>query len=725
MIVLRRVLVIAFALLALVGGQRGDATNPGGTQITNSATATYKDHSGRTFSVTSNTLVTTIAKLAAIVVSPKEIQANPGADGVGVGQIAIRTFTITNASNISDAYRITAAAAGSLTISSIAFVTPSGNIPVTINSTVSPTIAPGASIAVQVAITTTALAVKQSVPVTITAQTTVTDVANGLQSDTGKQWIVGASGPQLTGPGGASTTIQKTVNGVQVVQGQPGQVVTFSIAGQNSGGSPATHVVVTDTLVTGLTAVLSSVQVNGAAVTGATLVGQTITIPVGTVNAGAPFTVTFQASVPPGSQLGASFPNSATVSADGIAPLTTTPVAVFVGTSNIVFDGYEGASHPIAGAMLTLLDAQGNPVPIGGVPPGSVDTRGAAPQASSSPQGNPQQSQSNGAYAFALTAAQIAPGGSKFFLTIAAAGFLNRKIEIEIAPDPRALLYDVTATARDNEPLAMAGGFTLTGTAVTLQNVFNLFGNIPLFPPQTISVSKTADRSVVQSGDRILYTLLFKNSSNTGFGATTVVDTLPPYLLYATGTGKIDGVATEPTVTGRTLTWTIAQLGPAASHTITYDAIVFPGASSGTVLENNVTVSAQIPGSALPAVGTANTSVTVIPGAMTSRRVVLGRVFIDRMHTGHFVRGDVGIAGVRVFLEDGSYATTDPHGLFSFPSVRPGEHVLRVDVSTLPKNVHPDAFARMNSNRAMQQLVHGILDDGVMDDIEFAVEPGP
>lgn len=720
----RRVLVIACAVLALAGGYRSDAASIGGTVITNAATATFNDHSGHTFSVTSNTLTTTLAKLAAIVVSPKEAQPNPASDGVGVGQVAIRTFTITNSSNISDAYRITAAAAGPLTISSIAFVTSSRNIPVTLNSTVSPTIAPGASIAVQLAIATAGMSVKQSVAVTLTAQTTVTDVINGLQSDSGQEWIVGATGPVLTGPGGTNTTILKSVDGVQVVQGQPGQVVTFEIAGMNSGGTPATHVVVTDTLVTGLTAVLASVQVNGAAASGATLVGQTLSVPVGTVNAGAPFAVTFSASVPPGSQLGASFPNIASVSADGLPSQSTSPVSVFIGTANIVFDGDEGASHPIAGATLTLLDAQGNPVTVAGALSASPASAGAAPQASSAPGGNPQQSASNGAYEFALTAAQIAPTGSKFYLTVSAAGFANRKIEIDITPNPKAMLYDVTATSRDNEPLAVAGGFTLTSTAVTLQNVFNLFGNIPLFPPQTISVSKTADRSVVQAGDRILYSLIFKNASNASFGATTIVDTLPAYLVYATGTASVDGVATEPVVSGRTLTWTLAQLAAAATHTITYDAVVFPGAASGSILENTVTVSATIPGSTLPALGSANTSVTVIPGALTSRRVVLGRVFIDRMHTGYFVRGDAGIPGVRVFLEDGSYATTDANGLFSFPSVRPGEHVLRVDTSTLPRNVHPYSGVRMNSHKSMQQLVHGIFDDGVIDDMEFALDPG-
>ena len=90
---------------------------------------------------------------------------------------------------------------------------------------------------------------------------------------------------------------------------------------------------------------------------------------------------------------------------------------------------------------------------------------------------------------------------------------------------------------------------------------------------------------------------------------------------------------------------------------------------------------------------------------------------------GWFAKNDRPAPGVRVYLEDGSFATTDLNGEFSFPSVRPGMHVVRVDPLTLPKSAKRASDAPMNSPQSLQRLLHGVLDDGTMEDVEFALEP--
>jgi hypothetical protein len=95
--------------------------------------------------------------------------------------------------------------------------------------------------------------------------------------------------------------------------------------------------------------------------------------------------------------------------------------------------------------------------------------------------------------------------------------------------------------------------------------------------------------------------------------------------------------------------------------------------------------------------------------------VITGRVFLDIASSGHFARGDRGIAGVRVYMEDGTSALTDSQGRFSFPAARPGAHVLRIDSATLPSGVHG----------ITQRLVHGLLDDGLMQDVEFGLAGAP
>ncbi len=711
-------------LLCLLAGQHGLAASSGGTSIDNSVSATYADARGHAYSTRSNTVVATVAEIAAIVVSPKESKADSGTETVPVGQVTSRTFNVFNGSNIGDAYRVTALAAGSLSISSAKWVV-NGASSDAASGAVSPTVAPGASISLVVSIATAGMSVGAQVPVNVTVQTTATGTVNGLQSDTGREWVVGGTAPSLSGPGGSGSQVSKSVDKVSVVQSQPGATVTFDIVAMNSGGSPAQNVVVTDTVPSALTIVANSVKINGVpAGAAAGVQGQTLTVEAGTIAAGGTLDVSFDASVPPSLALGLSFVNVANISGAGIAQQPTSAASVFTGSANIVFDGFAGADHPIGGATISLLDQNGKPVQLQDAVQASAARRVLRGTFAGGGTSNPVVTGADGTYGFALQPSQIAAGGSKFFLTMDAPGYLNRKIELDITPGVENELYDVKALSDDGQPLAAAGGFTLTNKAVQLASVFGLFGNLPLFQSSPINVSKTADRSSAEPGDRIVYTVQFTNASPLALRNVVMTDTLDAGLAYAPETSRLDGVAgVEPAVNGRTLTWHLAALAAGASHTLTYAAVIFPSTASGTTLLNSVNVTGAA-GTGLNESGSANASVVVTGGMFSDRRVVTGRVFVDVRGTGHYTAGDRPVPGVRIYLEDGSYVITDAQGFFSFAAVRPGMHVLRIDPSTLPDGVTLFNGAPMNSTRSKQRLLHGILDGSTMEDVEFALQGG-
>jgi uncharacterized repeat protein (TIGR01451 family) len=335
---------------------------------------------------------------------------------------------------------------------------------------------------------------------------------------------------------------------------------------------------------------------------------------------------------------------------------------------------------------------------------------------------NPTATGADGAYTFALEPSQIAAGGSRFYLTISAPGFLNRKIQLDIKLGTDGVLYDVTAAALDNQPLARAGGYTLTSDAVSLADVFGLFGNIPLFTARTVAVTKTVDKTVASPGDRLVYTVGVGNPSQTPLAQTILVDTLPAGEAYAPGTARLDGDPFEPVVAGRTLTWTLANVAAGANYTVTYATVVFPSVAPDTTLVNGVTASAAIAGTNVTATASATADVRIITSAFSQRGIITGRVFIDARRSERFAKGDDGVAGVRIFLEDGSSVVTDRFGRYSFAGVRPGMHVLRVDATTLPDTTRPFGRPRMGSVWSMQRLVHGLFDDGLMEDVNFGVE---
>lgn len=730
-----RTMGFAVALFA-TAAESGGAAPAAGAVISNTVTAHYTDAHGTTYGTQSNTLNVTIAAVGAIAVSPKETAVDPAAEGFPVGTPITRTFTVANTGNASDAYTIQSAVTGAGTVTSVAFVTASGNLPVTLGTTVSPSVPPGESIRVQVVISTVGTAVGAAFPISLVARSTNTAVANGLVSDTGKEWGVAQAAAAIAGPLGPDTAINKLVDQVRTHTASPGETVTYSIAFKNYGGSPATNVTIVDDVPAGITALPSTVAIDGiGAASSASLSGQRLTVKVGTLATGAAGTLSFDAVVQSGTIAGASFVNVASLSADGIAPVTTTPASVLVGLGNVVYDGFSGGGAPVSGAVLTLRDFRTKAIvqlpavtssqsssafrsPLDtliGVPAG-----GLAPNNANA---NPFTTGSDGAYSFVFAASQLGTRAlpAQYELDIAAPGYRDRRIEVSISPDASGLLYDATLQDLDAMQLAAPGGFALISTnSVSLSEVFGLLGNLPMFAPHPLSVSKTVDRDVASGGDRLLYTLQVGNSTEQ-LGATRVVDTLPAGVAYAPGSARVDGVAVEPQRSGRTLTWTFPAL--TAQHTILYACVVMPFASEGSTLINVVDVDAQSSSGAV-ARASASADTQVVAGALGDRIVITGRVFVDTARTGRFRPGDEGLGGVRVYLEDGESVTTDTYGRFTFPSVHPGQHVLRVDATTLPPGVRPYGDRRYDSPRSLQQLLHGLYDAGLMHDVNFAVAPG-
>jgi uncharacterized repeat protein (TIGR01451 family) len=730
---LARSMGLVVSVVAFASGV-GEASPVAGSVIANTVTAQYADAAGATYGVQSNTISVSVASVSGIAVSPKETAADPASEGFPAGTNIVRTFTITNAGNVADAYTVQTLTTGAGTITSAAFMTPSGALPIALGSTVSPSLQPGESVKVQVAIATAGAAVGSAFPIALSARSTNAGVANGLVTDGGKAWAVAQPGASLAGPLGPTASINKLVDQKRAHSAKPGETITYSIQFKNYGGSPATNVALIDDVPAGILAQPQTVTLNGVnAASAATLAGQRLTVKIGTLGVGAVETVTFDAVVQNGTTAGSTYVNVATVAADGISAVATTPASVLAGLGNVVYDGYGGSGSPVNGAVLTLRDfathaivplpqigsSQGSSslrspldvlvgVPAGGLPPNTANR-------------NPFTTGADGAYSFVFDAAQLGALAqpAQYELDISAAGYRDRRIQVTISPDVSGLLYSVTLRQLDDQLLATAGGFTLTANSVSLAQVFGLLGNLPLFAPHPLAVAKTVDRDIASGGDRLVYTLQV-GSQGAQFASTSVIDTLPAGIVYAPGTARVDGVAAEPKRDGRILTWTFPAL--TAQHTITYACVVMPFTADGATLINVVDVDASS-ATGLRVHGTASADTRVVAGALGNRIVITGRVFVDTARTGRFREGDQGVPGVRVYLEDGSSVTTDRYGRFTFPSVHPGQHVLRVDPSSIPAGVRAYDDRRFDSTRSLQRLLHGIYDAGLMHDVNFALEP--
>ncbi|MEO0828992.1 MAG: hypothetical protein AAFY03_00850, partial [Pseudomonadota bacterium] len=174
---------------------------------------------------------------------------------------------------------------------------------------------------------------------------------------------------------------------------------------------------------------------------------------------------------------------------------------------------------------------------------------------------------------------------------------------------------------------------------------FVINNNIPLTACANLdqlSASKTGDRTTVVRGEAMTFTLTFTNNSPRTFVGTTIVDRLPEGMVYTPGTGVLDGVAVEPVVNGRTLTWEVPELAPGAVTTAQMSVRITGTASDGTI--TNRTFLQDPAGNRVTNV--AEASVRIEPEAVFDCSDLIGKVFDDRNGNGYQDGPDVLPAGV-------------------------------------------------------------------------------
>jgi hypothetical protein len=111
--------------------------------------------------------------------------------------------------------------------------------------------------------------------------------------------------------------------------------------------------------------------------------------------------------------------------------------------------------------------------------------------------------------------------------------------------------------------------------------------------------------------------------------------------------------------------------------------------------------------------------VQVVGGVFSNKAYVIGKVFADCSRNGVQDAGEPGIPGVRIYLEDGTYAVTDEEGKYSFYGLEPRTHVAKVDNITLPAGATLAVLNNRNAFDAGSRFVD--LINGELHKADFAI----
>jgi uncharacterized repeat protein (TIGR01451 family) len=370
--------------------------------------------------------------------------------------------------------------------------------------------------------------------------------------------------------------------------------------------------------------------------------------------------------------------------------LATSAVDVLIDPYGVVFDSIDG--KPVAGTRVTLIDAVTN------LPAQVFGDDGVSAFPSTIVTGSPVRDASGNEYIF--------PDGDYRF-PFAKPGTYRLKVE-----PPAPYTAPSGATPAELAGFTRPDGLPYTIVDGSYSRVFTLIDPAPVRidipvdrPGGALIVRKTASAPVAVPGDAVQYRVSVQNSDPTrATGAITVTDILPPEMRLRKETVRFDGNIISYSVSSdsRTLTVPLAPLAAGASGLITYLLEVRPDAQPGMAMNK---------ASARDNRGTqsviADAVVRIARDGVTDRMTIIGRI----TDGGCTVDPDSanGLAGVRVMLEDGSYAVTDIEGRYHFEGVIPGLHVVQIDPSTLPSGQVPADCAQIarTSGSAISRFIDG------------------
>lgn len=374
--------------------------------------------------------------------------------------------------------------------------------------------------------------------------------------------------------------------------------------------------------------------------------------------------------------------------------------------SGVVYDISTG--QPIPGAIVTMTDASGTPLPSNCLLPGQ--------------QG--QTTPADGNYRFDINAgadAACPSSETEYRLTVTGPSGFLAGFSTTAPPEPGAL--DATLCLPDAVPggacqmsassdAPPAGNPTPYYVAFLLApgdpNVIN--NHVPLDPVARIfnnglTVTKTSSRPIAERGGAVSYSISVSNTNLFAVGLVDIVDRMPSGFLYAPDSATVDGNPIAVESRGSTIVFPDLTIPANGSLTVTLVARVAASVGAGEYT-NIATLLDASNGAQLAEAGRA--TVRVLVEHVFDCGEVVGKVFEDRNRDGIQTEGEPGMPGVRIASVKGLLIKTDEYGRYSVPCAalpdadRGSNFILKLDERTLPAG-----YSVVSENPRVVRLTRG------------------
>ena len=242
----------------------------------------------------------------------------------------------------------------------------------------------------------------------------------------------------------------------------------------------------------------------------------------------------------------------------------------------------------------------------------------------------------------------------------------------------------------------------------------------------SLQVTKEGDVKTAEFGDYVNYSITVKNDGSATAYDVELKDALPRGFAYVSGSlsySSSTSQTTEFTTEGKYKVLSLGDMSSGESKSITYRVLIGSTALGGDGI-NRATATARNAQDQALVSREAQWPVEVSRGLMNTDGIIIGKVYHDINRDGIQQKeaGELGVAGIRIYMENGSFIVTDPEGKYNFYGVSAKTHVLKVDRTTLPRETELITQSNRNAGDAGSRFVD--LKYGELHRADFAIVSG-
>jgi len=244
---------------------------------------------------------------------------------------------------------------------------------------------------------------------------------------------------------------------------------------------------------------------------------------------------------------------------------------------------------------------------------------------------------------------------------------------------------------------------TLTGTAQVMATevadtvLLNDQPQVFFTASEVLQLTKTVHPDRATVGDVVTYTITIQNTTTDTVSNVRIVDQASPVLAYVPGTARLDGNVIADPLPGPPIVFDIGDVaaladgngngvadpGEGGYHTLSYSMIVGAGARIGSYGNRAVAIDVC---DACTISQPVSVDLEITADPIFDLGTIIGKVFDDLDGNGWQDRGEPGISGAMVALDNGSYVLTDTYGRYHFPAVKPGQRMVKLNIHSIAAN---------------------------------------